>query len=68
MTINKVQDQTLNYIELYLNEPIFTHGQLYITLSRITNAANLRMIVPDTEEARQQEKIKNVVYSEVFNN
>ena len=67
MTINKAQDQTLNHIDLCLKEPIFTHGQLYIALSRITNDANLWMIVPDTEETRQQGKIKNVMYSEVFN-
>ena len=66
MTINKAQDQTLNYVDLCLTEPVFTHGQLYITLSRVINAANLRMIVPDTEKTRQG-KIKNVVYSEVFN-
>ena len=43
------------------------HEQLYITLSRIMNTANLRMIVSDTEK-RCQGKIKNIVYSEVFNN
>ena len=45
---------------------MFTHGQLYVALSRVTNAANLRMIVPDIEK-RRQGKIKNIVYSEVFN-
>ena len=67
MTINKAQDQTLNNVGLCLTDPVFTHGQLYIAVSRITNDANLRMIVPNTEEARQQGKIKNMVYSEVFN-
>ena len=67
MTINKAQDQTLKNIGLCLTESVFTHGQLYVALSRVTNGANLRMIVPDTKEARKQGKIKNIVYSEVFN-
>ena len=66
MTINKTQDQMLNYIELYLKKSIFTHEQLYITLSRIMNAVNLRMIVSDIKK-KCQEKIKNIIYSEVFN-
>ena len=66
MTINKTQCQTLNHVGLCLTEPVFTHGQLYVTLSRVTNAANLRIILPDTEEGCQG-RIKNVVYSEVFN-
>jgi len=67
MTINKAQGQTLQHVGLCLTEPVFTHGQLYVALSRVTNAANLRIIVPDTLEARHEGKIKNVVYSEVFN-
>jgi len=67
MTINKAQGQTLRHVGLDLREPVFTHGQLYVALSRVTDAANLKIIVPDTPEARREGKIKNVVYSEVFN-
>jgi len=67
MTINKSQGQTLNYVGISLTESVFTHGQLYVAVSRVTDGANLRMIVPDTEDARREGKIKNVVYTEVFN-
>ena len=66
MTINKAQGQTLRHVGLCLTEPVFTHGQLYVAVSRVTDSANLRIIVPDTPEARREGKIKNVVYSEVF--
>ena len=64
--INKAQAQTLKYVGLSLTEPVFTHGQLYVALSRVTDAANLWMIVPDTESAHREGKIKNVVYTGVF--
>ena len=67
MTINKSQGQTLNYVGISLTESVFTHGQLYVAISRVTNGVNLRMIVPDTDDARREGKIKNVVYTEVFN-
>jgi ATP-dependent DNA helicase PIF1 len=67
MTINKAQGQTLKHVGLDLREPVFTHGQLYVALSRVTDVANLKIIVPDTPEARREGKIKNVVYKEVFN-
>src|SRR5205814_2422887 len=67
MTINKAQGQTLNYVGLCLTEPVFTHRQLYVPILRVTDGANLWMNVPDTEEAHKEGKIKNVVYSEVFN-
>jgi len=67
MTINKSQGQTLRYVGLCLTESVFTHSQLYVAISQLTNSANLGMIVSDTQEARREGKIKNVVYSEVFN-
>jgi hypothetical protein len=37
MTINKPQGQTMKIVGIFLPEPIFTHGQLYVALSRATH-------------------------------
>jgi len=38
MTIHKSQGQTFNKVGIYLDSPCFTHGQLYVALSRCTKA------------------------------
>ncbi|XP_017221381.1 ATP-dependent DNA helicase pfh1-like [Daucus carota subsp. sativus] len=65
MTINKAQGQSLQNIGLYLPKAVFTHGQFYVAISRVTSPQGLRIFVDD--EAGQPSNItQNVVYKEVF--
>ena len=44
MTINKSQGQTTPNVGVYLPEPVFSHGQLYVVLSRATTRSNIRIL------------------------
>ncbi|XP_025611896.1 uncharacterized protein [Arachis hypogaea] len=67
MTINKSQGQTLSTVGLYLPRPVFTHGQLYVALSRVTSKSGLRVLIQNTRSSSTNSTI-NVVYREVFQN
>ncbi|XP_056690320.1 uncharacterized protein [Spinacia oleracea] len=44
MTINKSQGQTLSQVAIYLPRPCFSHGKLYVALSRAKKASNVILI------------------------
>ena len=46
MTINKSQGQSLQHVGLCLHPEVFAHGQLYVTLSRVTSKAGLSILAP----------------------
>ena len=63
ITISKGQGQTLDFVSLWLgNESVFTHGQLYVALSRVTDMKNI-LIALD----HPQGMTRNVVFKEIFN-
>ncbi|XP_037457313.1 uncharacterized protein LOC119328431 isoform X1 [Triticum dicoccoides] len=65
MTINKSQGQTLSAVGIYLKGPVFTHGQLYVAVSRVTLRASLKILILDAD-GKCGSKTKNIVSPEVF--
>uniref|UniRef100_A0A0L8G2V3 ATP-dependent DNA helicase n=1 Tax=Octopus bimaculoides TaxID=37653 RepID=A0A0L8G2V3_OCTBM len=47
ITINKSQGQSFNNVGIILPSPIFSHGQLYVALSRSRSSNNIKMSVKD---------------------
>ncbi|KAL3851390.1 hypothetical protein ACJIZ3_013272 [Penstemon smallii] len=67
MTINKAQGQTLDYVGVYLRQPVFSHGQLYVALSRARNSNSVKILIhPVPGKVSEQGLTKNIVYPEIF--
>jgi ATP-dependent DNA helicase PIF1 len=63
MTINKSQGQSVDRVGLHLEQPVFSHGQLYVALSRCTSASQVHIF-----NNTNQPKTRNVVYHSIFDN
>ena len=66
MTINKAQGQTLNKVVVYLPRSCFSHGQLYVALSRARQASNVSVITDINSEKPSLAHVKNVVSYDVL--
>ena len=63
MSINKAQGQTLDYVSIWLgDEHVFTHGQLYVALSRVSDISNIKIATDNPLLLT-----RNVVYKEALN-
>jgi len=60
ITVNKAQGQTLQRVGIYLPTDMFSHGQLYVAMSRATASCQLK------NSANEPNKTKNIVYKEVL--
>ncbi|KAG2793974.1 hypothetical protein PC116_g27302 [Phytophthora cactorum] len=66
-TINKAQGQTVQNLGLYLSTPCFSHGQLYVALSRVTSRSKFKAMIeyPQLEE-EDGVYTDNIVYRQIF--
>ena len=67
LTINKAQGQTIPTVGIYLLDHVFSHGQLYVALSRGVSQSTTKLLVqkgriPEEEGVR----IRNIVYKDVL--
>ncbi|CAI9303567.1 unnamed protein product [Lactuca saligna] len=65
MTINKSQGQSLKKVGLYLTNSVFTHGQLYVALSRATSPDSIKILLQQ-EEALPFNCTRNVVFKDLL--
>ncbi|CAN1147813.1 ATP-dependent DNA helicase PIF1 [Linum perenne] len=65
MTINKSQGQTLDHVGLYLPKPVFSHGQLYVAISRVRSADGLHVLIQNPN-SMAEDATRNIVYHEIL--
>ena len=70
ITINKGQSQSLKTVSISLPFPeaIFSQGQLYVALSKVTNPTGIKiMVFWNHNKSNSKVWVKNVVYRKVVN-
>jgi len=63
MSINKSQGQSVGHVGLDVRNAVFTHGQLYVAISRVTSVHNIKAI---WDSRLDLPVTKNIVYPEVI--
>jgi ATP-dependent DNA helicase PIF1 len=67
MTVNKAQGQTIPNAGIYLPEPVFSHGQLYVALSRSTARNNVKILVLPNSDTKKKNSDDSKTKSSNYN-
>ncbi|XP_028093170.1 ATP-dependent DNA helicase PIF1-like [Camellia sinensis] len=62
LTINKSQGQSVKFVGVDLRTAVFSHGQLYVTLSRCTSFDRISVLLPNDEP----DSTTNIVCPEIL--
>ncbi|KAL9242148.1 hypothetical protein vseg_016176 [Gypsophila vaccaria] len=66
MIINKSQGQTLERVAIYLRQPCFSPGQLYVPLSRARQPSKVSVVSVKTDGKLTREQVHNVISFDVI--
>ena len=67
MTINKAQGQTIPNVGIYLPEPIFSHEQLYVALSRgVSHSTTWMLAKPNKDLDPTGRRTKNIIFRDIL--
>ncbi|WVZ61410.1 hypothetical protein U9M48_011289 [Paspalum notatum var. saurae] len=59
-----ITGQTLANVGIYLKKKVFTHGQLYVAVSRVTNRKGLKILI-ENDDGSCGSTTKNIVYKDM---
>ena len=67
LTINKSQGQTIPNVGIYLPKHVFSHGQLYVALSRGISQSTTKILIKEGKIERESGQFtRNMVFKEIL--
>ncbi|XP_074336932.1 uncharacterized protein LOC141674107 [Apium graveolens] len=59
MTINKSQGQSLDTVGLYLPRVVFSHGHVYVAISKVTRPEGLHILIDSDDDMQDHHHLSN---------
>ena len=64
---NKAQGQTISNVRIYLPETVFSHGQLYVALSRgVSRSTTWMLAKPNKDLDPTGRRTKNIIFRDIL--